>query len=468
MLLIHVTVADLITTYLAQNIFHLLVPKNTYALPLVLLELRPQWSQTSTHTMENRTSDLMKFIPFRKSDLIEMCLAQNDLDKAQRQQFRQIAGQLTRFIHASFHTQTEQLKDTFSRINPDADTQQVELPATMHHEPLSFVDQLKNLLIKANYEQISESTLNRALDEASLFKVQLQVDFDDFAEVLLFSRSEHSTYEDVPRFFGLSKKRIEFTTYERVAIYIRLNEHLDEERQKALGLEPGGVVLKLFKNVPKADLEMLFPNTQIRMRLLDKLLIGVPAAISGGIVITTKLGGSLILLGSLLGFWLGLHNAEVTIDNTALIALFAGIGALGSYLFKQFNNFKNRKLRFVQSLTKNLYFKNLDNNAGVFHRLIDEAEEEECKEAILAYYFLLTSPIPLHEEQLDSAIETWLKERWVANINFEICDAMRKLVQMGLVTKNDDSSLTALPLEKAKRQLDLLWLKMGNGTEVLN
>ncbi|WP_370060313.1 hypothetical protein, partial [Neptunomonas phycophila] len=83
-------------------------------------------------------------------------------------------------------------------------------------------------------------------------------------------------------------------------------------------------------------------------------------------------------------------------------------------------------------------------------------------------YFLLTSPTPLHEEQLDSAIETWLKERWVANINFEICDAMRKLVQMGLVTKNDDSSLTALPLEKAKRQLDLLWLKMGNGTEVLN
>jgi len=286
--------------------------------------------------------------------------------------------------------------------------------------------------------------------------------------VLLFSRSERSAYEDVPRFFGLSKKRIEFTTYERVAIYIRLNEHLNEERQKALGLEPGGVVLKLFKNVPKADLEMLFPNTQIRMRLLDKLLIGVPAAISGGIVITTKLGGSLILLGSLLGFWLGLHNAEVTIDNTALIALFAGIGALGSYLFKQFNNFKNRKLRFVQSLTKNLYFKNLDNNAGVFHRLIDEAEEEECKEAILAYYFLLTSPTPLHEEQLDSAIETWLKERWVANINFEICDAMRKLVQMGLVTKNDDSSLTALPLEKAKRQLDLLWLKMDNGTEVLN
>lgn len=204
------------------------------------------------------------------------------------------------------------------------------------------------------------------------------------------------------------------------------------------------------------------------MRLLDKLLIGIPAAISGGIVITTKLGGSLILLGSLFGFWLGLHQAEVKIDNTALIALLAGAGALGSYLFKQVNNFKNRKLRFVQSLTKNLYFKNLDNNAGVFHRLIDEAEEEECKEAILAYYFLLTSPRRLQEEQLDTAIESWLKSSWVAEINFEIRDAMRKLMQMGLVTKDDAGFLSALPLDKAKRQLDVLWLKMGNGAEILN
>jgi hypothetical protein len=31
----------------------------------------------------------------------------------------------------------------------------------------------------------------------------------------------------------------------------------------------------------RADLEMLFPNAQVRMRPIDKLLIGVPAAVSG-------------------------------------------------------------------------------------------------------------------------------------------------------------------------------------------
>ena len=36
----------------------------------------------------------------------------------------------------------------------------------------------------------------------------------------------------------------------------------------------------------------------------------------------------------------------------------------------------------MKALSDNLYFKNLDNNAGVFHTLIDAAEEEDIKEAL--------------------------------------------------------------------------------------
>jgi hypothetical protein len=41
------------------------------------------------------------------------------------------------------------------------------------------------------------------------------------------------------------------------------------------------------------------------------------------------------------------------------------------------------KYRLV--LTRRLYYQNLDNNAGVFFRVLDEAEEQEFREAILAY-----------------------------------------------------------------------------------
>ena len=77
------------------------------------------------------------------------------------------------------------------------------------------------------------------------------------------------------------------------------------------------------------------------------------------------------------------------------------------YFVNQINSFRNRKLRFMQTLTRNLYFKNLDNNAGVIFRLINDAEEEESKEALLAYFFLLVSGAERTAEQLDTDIENW-------------------------------------------------------------
>jgi len=95
---------------------------------------------------------------------------------------------------------------------------------------------------------------------------------------------------------------------------------------------------------------MLFPNTRVRMRTMDKLLIGVPALVSGGIVVTTKLGTTLVLIGSLIGYWIGIHQEPVELNRATVIALLAGLGALGAYLWKQTSNFRNRKLRFMQAL----------------------------------------------------------------------------------------------------------------------
>lgn len=80
------------------------------------------------------------------------------------------------------------------------------------------------------------------------------------------------------------------------------------------------------------------------------------------------------------------------INQQHLVAVGIGLGTLAGFLFKQVSKSKNRKIRFMKALTENLYFKNLDNNAGVFHHLIDAAEEEEFKEAALAYFFLAAAP----------------------------------------------------------------------------
>jgi hypothetical protein len=197
-------------------------------------------------------------------------------------------------------------------------------------------------------------------------------------------------------------------------------------------------MLKLFQNVPAADIEMLFPNTRVGMRLMDKLLIGVPALVSGGVVMTTKVGTTLILLGSLIGFWIGLKSEPVHLDKATSLALLAGLGTLGGYLWKQFSKFRNRKLRYTQALTENLYFKLLDNNAGVIYRILDEAEESEIKESLLAYYFLLMHPGQVSPDTIDRAIENWFREQWQCRLNFEITDALEKLQRLGLARKGDE------------------------------
>jgi hypothetical protein len=363
-----------------------------------------------------------------------MCIDEGLLDTEATAVFRQACDAIDQTFHQQFHDIKQRVKDAYAPLDPDADTRLVEL-STRAEEDVSLVEVLGGLLDRANYEKVTERDLQRALGAASLFQVRLYVDMDDFEEVLLYTRGASRREETLREFFGLWRRRVQFINYDRVLLYIRFRQDIDSD--SALGdCRGGSTMLKLFQNVPAADLEMLFPNIRVGMRWLDRLLIGVPALVSGGLVFTTKAGATLLLLGSLLGFWLGLSTRPVELDKAALLALGAGLGALAGYCWKQFSNFRNRKLKYTQALTENLYFKLLDNNAGVLFRLLDDAEESECKECLLAYYFLLANNEPQTSVEVDGAIEQWLADKWHCRIDFEIDDALAKLARLGLALES--------------------------------
>jgi hypothetical protein len=401
-----------------------------------------------------------RFIPFRKADVVEMCIKDARLAETEIKEFREFCQILEALFHFEFHTRLEKLKTCYGPFNPDADTRKVYNYSESEKKNLQkqLVSEMTTVLTAANFEKVTAEDLQQALAEESLFKIRLEVDFEDFEDVIFFRRGEIVKEETLVKFFGLSKKTFKFTNYERVAIYIKFKEkpYFENRKRKNLYFEPGSTIIKLFQNVPKADLEMLFPNSKVRMKPIDKFIIGVPAAVSGIIVLVTKLGASLLLVGSAVSFWLGFKNEEVQIKQQHLIALGAGLGTLGGFLFKQISKYKNRKIKFMKALADNLYFKNLDNNAGVFYHLIDAAEEEEFKEAVLAYYFLLTAEDPLTKNQLDSRIENWLAEGWDCQIDFEIGDAVNKLQRLKLI-QQDGEILNGVPLSKAKQQLDAIW-----------
>lgn len=406
---------------------------------------------------ENREN----FIPFRKAEIVDMCCQDGKIPPAQQQGFRDFCKILESYYHFEHFELTEKLKDTYYPFNPDKDTKtKREFPPeelkTLEKE---FLASLTEVLEGANYEQVSQEDLKSAMDEQSLFTISLDIDFNDFEQFLVFKRGEHRKLEILKKMFGLKKKELDMVIYDRVVLFIQFKDEAyfrAKGKLKDLPFEPGSTILKLFKNIPKADIEMLFPNATPKMSTLDKILMG---GIGVGAGVPLLLAKVLPAVPAIIAVIAAMFAKE-SYDNNKLmqsaIQGLVGVAALGGFLFKQYMGYKNKKLKFAKILSDNLYFRNLDNNGGVFYHLIDAAEEEECKEAVLAYYFLLTHGRSLTEEQLDDMIEQWFEKQHNILIDFEVDDAVGKLQKLG-IGQLKDGQWSVLSLAESKERIDHIW-----------
>ena len=258
---------------------------------------------------------------------------------------------------------------------------------------------------------------------------------------------------------------IDVDVYERVVLLVKFkDEAYFKAKKRQIAFQPGSMLIKLFKNIPKADLEMLFPNTQVRMKPKDKAIMSAWAITGLAGVIGKASAGIIAALVVLWGIirTFGDGQALDPKDVTKMVGGMSALGLLGGVLWKQYAGYKNRKMIFTKTLADSLYFKNLDNNAGVFHHVVDAAEEEECKEAILAYYFLLKNPKGMTEAALDDAIENWFEERHSTKIDFEVDDGLGKLKELELMEEAGKDP-SGKPVYRAKtlaqgcERLDSIW-----------
>jgi hypothetical protein len=128
----------------------------------------------------------------------------------------------------------------------------------------------------------------------------------------------------------------------------------------------------------------------------------------------------------------------------SLAILFAG------YSYKSYVSYSSKKTAYTLRLTRSLYYQVIDSNAGVFFRLLDEAEEQEVREALLAYYYLwkFADGRALTPEALDDAVEEDIEKRLGIKIDFEVLDALGKLEALKLVIRENDA-FRALPMHEA-------------------
>ena len=188
-----------------------------------------------------------RFIPIRRQDVVELCRRRVEAAGGDAEHFVHAARLLEALFHHEFHADLEALKDLYAPFNPDLDARLLAAPAAtdVAERRAALTSGLERVLERANFERITDADLRSALEEESLFRIRLHVDFDDFEQVLFYRRGETPRRETVPRFFGLLEREIEFTSYDRVVVFVAFRDAawFAADRRTELPFQPGATLV---------------------------------------------------------------------------------------------------------------------------------------------------------------------------------------------------------------------------------
>ena len=395
-------------------------------------------------------ADREHFIPIRVADLVGFLCADRGpllgqvLTADEQAAVRRFARSVTAHIHAIYLAEIRQLKEAYAPFDPDVDPKPLT-PLTEEERTTAqtrLFGTFVHMMGRANYNRLTRDELEKVMAGASDWGVDMDVAWDAFDQVEVFYRGKgfgKRMKRNWRRWFR--KEEVRVPTFARVAVIFKQKPHsrLGDEADTA------SVFLKLFKDIPQMDIEMLLPGGRIKMPLIERFKLGGSLASTVGYVAwklsSFKLG--LLVGGALTG---------------AVWALYAPLALVLGYGYKTWYSFQVSKQTYSLQLTQSLYYQNLDNNGGVMYRLLDEAEDQEARETLLAYFYLwrYAGERGWTPAELDDYVELDLERRLNMEVDFEIGDALAKLERAGIVEVTD-GRYKAIPIDAAQEKLDAAW-----------
>jgi len=369
------------------------------------------------------------FLPIRVDVLMERMVRDERLDTTERDNLRTLRRMLADRFHYEYHMTLESLKSDFVPFDPDRETlcepeytneQLCEIRTRLY-------DSIREVLQIGNYRELSPEQLAECLELQPIGGLSVHVDTGDFDKFHVYYRGVRPR-EETERVLFFWKFLRPVVSLNRVFVIARFKP------------ENGGrILVKMFKDIPVENIKIIAPKVKLGLPIFARIKIG--GSVAGTLFPT--LGKIFIATMSwvyffVIMFWL----------------LFAA--------FKGMMSFFNNRTKYLQLYSSSLYFQNLSNNAAALTTLLDAAETQELKETLLGYYILyLNRDHDMTEEQLDDATERWIAEQFGHDFDFEVDDAVRKLVEKELVhvTKQPSGQPTyrVCGLPEALVQLDKAW-----------
>jgi hypothetical protein len=408
-----------------------------------------------------------RFIPLTTLSLVDRLTVADAWPNGDHQHARRFFRYLDFWRRQQHNRKLMSLLRAYEPFDPDSDlliTRQYTQDEKKRLQKRTVAD-VKRILERANFVAIDPKSVELILTKDSHYGLDLHVDLGVFEECLLYYRGK-STKRDTRTNYRkfLRKEEFDVPIYRRLLLLfklkpfdVRVREIMAEKNIGAkeaakivtrlrgslpVEVKEDNIYLKLFKNIPRNDLEMVFPNTRVRFRLLDKIKLGVT-------------GGGAFGVG-LFGTAGKLAAGGLTAANP--VALMGALAGLGGIAFRQGMNFFNQKQRYMVVMAQNLYFHAMADNRGVLIKLAERGAEEDVKEEILLYSVLAKEKCKRRDlDLIDAAIESYLRNTFEIHVDFDLPDALERLIADGIVSEAADGTLTTLPPEEAAQFLDRKW-----------
>lgn len=405
-----------------------------------------------------------RFIPVTRFALLDRLTQTHLWAPGRAAEARRFFRYLDYWRQQQYFSMLLELEQTYEAFSPDSDLLMTRKFSDDDREALQHrvFEGVESLLVRANYERIDPNDVEIILTSESHYGLDLFVDMKAFERIAIYYRgASNRKFEKRSLRKFLRREEFDVPIFQRLFLMFKLKtvEARAEEvmREKKISREAAlawverrrqnlppsikdkNIYLKLFKNIPRTDVEMIFPNTEVRFRAMDKLRLGVTAGSGLGM-------GAVGAAGKL---------ALVLSNPIAAIGALAGLGGIA---VRQAMGFLNQKQRYMVVMAQNLYFHTMADNRGVILKIAARGAEEDVKEEMLLYSVLAKEPATRSDlPSIDLAIENYLTSTFGVKIDFEIDDALDRLIRDGIVTEKPDGTFVTLPPAEAAKHIDAKW-----------
>ncbi len=248
-------------------------------------------------------------------------------------------------------TQVSHLARLYHGYDPEQTFEDFHVPPPLEQLNLLFETALP-FFESAGFQQISWTEIQEASRSSTPHGVNLFVDPSWYQEMLVLGRGrEKNTREHWPWWRFWRKQEYDFEVYNRIILMLKPDpaKFFDKD------LDTDSVFLRLFRDVPVKDLEMILPGGKVKITLLDRALIYYPVFAGLGLLFYQ-------ILPQLM------TNAFFAVGVYALFKWTVAM-ALGGWSWRSYSAYRGKMERYGMKLSKHLYLQTLDSNLGVFTRL---------------------------------------------------------------------------------------------------